>query len=245
MGPHTTAEEKYQAKQRRRKGLQKTRFYCQVCSRQCLDENGFKCHVQSAIHVQNLQKQLESHGGSSKRVVNDFSSQFMDQFVLLLKKSHGVKMIGANKFYQEYIANKDHVHLNSTKWKFLVNAILAMQQEGKIKVSEGNGLQGEQYFIGYIDNSPEAVKRRKKLEHQKMLEESGLANNDDVAIDPEMAKQIAQAEQLKKQLDEQKRSAAVTEPPAPEKAVAVKQKVSFGLKAKLAAKKSIKGAKLK
>ena len=26
------------------KGLSKLRWYCQLCSKQCRDENGFKCH---------------------------------------------------------------------------------------------------------------------------------------------------------------------------------------------------------
>lgn len=26
------------------KGLQKLRWYCQLCAKQCRDENGFKCH---------------------------------------------------------------------------------------------------------------------------------------------------------------------------------------------------------
>jgi hypothetical protein len=26
------------------KGLQKLRWYCQLCQKQCRDENGFKCH---------------------------------------------------------------------------------------------------------------------------------------------------------------------------------------------------------
>lgn len=26
------------------KGLQKLKWYCQMCQKQCRDENGFKCH---------------------------------------------------------------------------------------------------------------------------------------------------------------------------------------------------------
>ena len=29
------------------KGLQKLKFYCQMCQKQCRDANGFKCHLTS------------------------------------------------------------------------------------------------------------------------------------------------------------------------------------------------------
>ena len=31
------------------KGLQKLRWYCQMCEKQCRDENGFKCHTMSEV----------------------------------------------------------------------------------------------------------------------------------------------------------------------------------------------------
>ena len=31
-------------------GLQKLRWYCQVCQKQCRDDNGFKCHTMSESH---------------------------------------------------------------------------------------------------------------------------------------------------------------------------------------------------
>ncbi|OBZ68646.1 KIN17-like protein [Grifola frondosa] len=38
---------KYLANKMKAKGLQRLRWYCQVCQKQCRDENGFKCHAQS------------------------------------------------------------------------------------------------------------------------------------------------------------------------------------------------------
>ena len=32
------------------KGLQKLRWYCQMCQKQCRDQNGFKCHISSESH---------------------------------------------------------------------------------------------------------------------------------------------------------------------------------------------------
>ena len=37
------------------KGLQKLRWYCQMCQKQCRDENGFKCHLTSESHKRQMQ----------------------------------------------------------------------------------------------------------------------------------------------------------------------------------------------
>ena len=37
------------------KGLQKLRWYCQMCEKQCRDENGFKCHCASEGHQRMMQ----------------------------------------------------------------------------------------------------------------------------------------------------------------------------------------------
>ena len=37
------------------KGLQKLRWYCQMCQKQCRDENGFKCHQNSESHKRQME----------------------------------------------------------------------------------------------------------------------------------------------------------------------------------------------
>ena len=36
------------------KGLQKLKFYCQICEKQCRDANGFKCHCTSDAHLRQM-----------------------------------------------------------------------------------------------------------------------------------------------------------------------------------------------
>ena len=50
------------------KGLQKLRWYCQMCQKQCRDENGFKCHRMSEGHQKQMMVFIEN------------PSQFMDEF---------------------------------------------------------------------------------------------------------------------------------------------------------------------
>lgn len=124
---------KFQSKQLKASGLQRLRFYCQICQKQCRDANGFKNHLSSPSHngrIANL-----SENGSGAAVVNEFSRRFERDFLNLLRINHGTKKIDANKFYQEYILNdKDHVHMNATKWTSLTSFIKHLGSTGKVRV---------------------------------------------------------------------------------------------------------------
>ena len=56
------------------KGLQKLRWYCQMCQKQCRDENGFKCHTMSESH----QRQMGIFSESSQKFMDEFSKEFED-----------------------------------------------------------------------------------------------------------------------------------------------------------------------
>lgn len=91
------------------KGLQRLRWYCQPCEKQCRDENGFKCHVNSESHL----RQMMVVGEDPRKAFNEYSKQFQRDFLQLLRTSHSTKMVQINHFYQEYIANKE---VSSTEW---------------------------------------------------------------------------------------------------------------------------------
>lgn len=55
------------------KGLQKLRWYCELCKKQCRDANGFKCHLTSEGH----KRQIMLFGQSPDKFVEDFSAQFL------------------------------------------------------------------------------------------------------------------------------------------------------------------------
>ena len=46
--------------------------YCQMCEKQCRDENGFKCHTMSESH----QRQLLLFGENPENYLSDYSKQF-------------------------------------------------------------------------------------------------------------------------------------------------------------------------
>ncbi|PIG79080.1 C2H2 finger domain protein (Kin17) [Aspergillus arachidicola] len=137
------------------KGLQRLRWYCQMCEKQCRDENGFKCHTQSESHVRNALLV----GEDPRKYIEEYSKEFLNNFLTQLRTSHQEKAIHANIFYQTIVADKTHIHLNATKWKSLTQFVAYLGREGLCRVEETEkGL-----FIAYIDRSPEAMRRREAL----------------------------------------------------------------------------------
>ncbi|KAK5326232.1 hypothetical protein LTR70_001996 [Exophiala xenobiotica] len=130
------------ANQLKSKGLQRLRWYCQACEKQCRDENGFKCHVASESHTKNMM----TIGEDPRKAINEFSNQFKRDFLQLLRTGHGEKWINANRFYNEYIANKEHVHMSATKWNSLTEFVKYLGREGicRIEVDEKEAMRRQE-----------------------------------------------------------------------------------------------------
>jgi len=140
---------KYLANKMKSKGLQRLRWYCQVCEKQCRDENGFKCHAASEAHL----RQMLVVGEHAGKHIADFSSQFQHEFVTLLSRRFGTKRVRANQVYQEYIADKHHLHMNSTRWVTLTEFTKHLGRTGVARVDETE----KGWFLAWIDNSPKAL----------------------------------------------------------------------------------------
>ncbi|KAF7364780.1 KIN17-like protein [Mycena venus] len=123
---------KYVANKMKSKGLQRLRWYCQVCEKQCRDENGFKCHAQSESHL----RQMLVVGEHAGRHINNFSQEFQSEFVALLSRRFGTKRVRANQVYQEYISDKSHLHMNATRWVTLTEFVKHLGRSGIARVDE-------------------------------------------------------------------------------------------------------------
>ncbi|CAH4035967.1 unnamed protein product [Pieris brassicae] len=162
---------KYIANKIKAKGLQKLRWYCQMCQKQCRDENGFKCHTMSESH----QRQLLLFADNSSKYIDDFSKEFADGYLELLSRQFGTKRVNANKVYQDYISNRDHLHMNATQWETLTEFVKWLGREGKCVVDETE----KGWFVAYIDRDPatiaalEAKAKKEKMDkddQERMLE---------------------------------------------------------------------------
>jgi len=169
------------------KGLQRLRWYCQVCEKQCRDENGFKQHTMSEGHVRNMQ----IVGANAKSFINDYSMQFKRDFVQLLRTSHGEKWVHANHFYQEYIGNKEHVHMNATKWPSLTEFTKYLGREGICRVKE----EEKGLFIAWVDDSPEALRRNEAVK-KKERQDRGDEHREQKLLQQQIERAQAQAREL-------------------------------------------------
>ncbi|KAF2856135.1 zinc finger protein-like protein RTS2 [Plenodomus tracheiphilus IPT5] len=198
MGKAEVGSTKYVANKMKSKGLQRLRWWCEICQKQCRDANGFKCHVQSESHV----RQMQVVGEDPRKYIANFSNEFQRDFVSLLRTAHGEKYISANRFYNEYIRDKEHVHMNATKWSSLSEFTKHLGREGicHVKEDEKDGL-----MIAWRDTSIAAVQRRNEIAEQEAAEARSGAGEDKML--KKMAKRAQEEAEIKKAI-EAKRAAA-------------------------------------
>ncbi|CAL0307421.1 unnamed protein product [Lupinus luteus] len=183
MGKNEFLTPKAIANRIKAKGLQKLRWYCQMCQKQCRDENGFKCHCMSEGH----QRQMQIFGQNPHRIVEGYSEEFESTFLEHMKRSHRFSRVAATVVYNEYINDRHHVHMNSTQWATLTEFIKHLGRTGQCKVEE----TPKGWFITYIDRDSETLfKERMKNKRIKadMVDEEKQ--------EKEIMKQIEKAEQL-------------------------------------------------
>ncbi|CAI9096825.1 OLC1v1033050C1 [Oldenlandia corymbosa var. corymbosa] len=183
MGKNEFLTPKAIANRIKAKGLQKLRWYCQMCQKQCRDENGFKCHCMSESH----QRQMEVFGQNPHRIVEGYSEEFESAFLEHMKRSHRSSRVAATVVYNEYINDRHHVHMNSTQWATLTEFVKYLGRTGKCKVDE----TPKGWFITYIDRESETL-FKEKMKNKRIR--SDLA--DEERQEREIKKQIERAEQF-------------------------------------------------
>ena len=137
------------------KGLGQLKFYCQMCQKQCRDQNGFKCHLTSESHL----RQMELFAQNPEHYLEALSQEFEESFLTLLSRRFNTKRVEANRVYNEFVQDKDHTHMNSTKWESLSGFVQYLSTSGKVLVDESDkGL-----YITWIDRDPEVLARQERL----------------------------------------------------------------------------------
>ncbi|VDO03355.1 unnamed protein product [Rodentolepis nana] len=163
------------------KGLQKLRWYCQMCQKQCRDENGYKCHTNSEAHHRQMKIFMENGG----KFISSFSSEFLKGYLDIVRRQFGGKRVHANVVYQEYIKDKEHVHMNATRWHSLTGLCMWLHKQGICRAEETE----KGWYIEYIDRDPEAESRK--------ASDARLEKTEDELNRQILAKQIEKASNLK------------------------------------------------
>ncbi|GAU30717.1 hypothetical protein TSUD_39410 [Trifolium subterraneum] len=107
-----------------------------------------------------------------------------------MKRSHRFSRVAATVVYNEYINDRNHVHMNSTEWATLTEFVKYLGRTGKCKVEE----TPKGWFITYIDRDSETLFK------EKMKNKRAKADLvDEEKQEKEIQKQIERAEQMMQQ----------------------------------------------
>ena len=112
------------------------------------------------------QRQLLLFADNSHKFMDEFSSEFKREYVNTLKRRFGTKRVHANIVYQEYISDRNHIHMNSTKWLTLTDFVQYLGRQGICVVDETE----KGWFVTYIDRDPETLRRQQEVENKKKLD---------------------------------------------------------------------------
>ncbi|KAL3941156.1 MAG: hypothetical protein SGBAC_004438 [Bacillariaceae sp.] len=146
------------------KGLQKLKFYCQMCEKQCRDANGFKCHLTSEHHLRQMKIFSDNAGG----IMDKFSKEFERTYMSTLKMRHGTKKVNANNVYQEVISESGHIHMNATHWTTLTEFVQYLGKTGKCLVEETE----RGWDISYIERDVGILARREAQQRREVAEKA-------------------------------------------------------------------------
>ncbi|CDJ41174.1 Splicing factor-like protein, related [Eimeria tenella] len=143
-------------------GLQKLRWYCQMCQKQCRDENGFKCHRMSEGHQRAMQLFIQRPG----HFMDEFSREFEEEFMKLMKTRYCRTRVLANSVYNNVVCDRHHIHMNSTIWVTLSEFVQYLGATEKCKIE----YTPKGWYVEYIDH--EELARKKELEKKRKIEKS-------------------------------------------------------------------------
>jgi len=181
MGKNDVGGPKWLANKMKSKGLQKLRWYCQMCAKQCRDENGFKCHTMSEAH----QRQLLLFGENTGKYLHSYSKDFEKAFTDILKRQYNEKRVQINVVYQQYIGDKEHVHMNSTCWVTLTSFVKHLGRTGKAVIDETE----KGWYVTWVQKDQDTLDKEKKAaKKERMVKDDEEKVRDYIDVQIELAK---------------------------------------------------------
>lgn len=110
-----------------------------------------QCHCMSESH----QRQMQMFSENSGRYMDEFSVAFEEGMLEIIARKARSQRVQANVLYRDYIADRNHTHMNSTIWETLTDFVMYLGRTGKCEVDETE----KGWFVTYIDRDPEKLRR--------------------------------------------------------------------------------------
>lgn len=97
-------------------------------------------------------------------VVEGYTEEFERTFMEHLRRSHPHSRVSAKVVYNEYIADRHHVHMNSTSWLTLTDFVKYLGKTGQCRVDQTE----KGWFISVIQADPsQALADEKKGKRER------------------------------------------------------------------------------
>lgn len=109
-----TGQTKGYGKRWKLKGMQRLRWYCQVCNKQCKDANGFKCHKTSRPHLEMMASAAALMTEEGEELIDHYSQEFAGAFLSVLKKKFGETRVLADAVYEAYLDDGAELPIQDT-----------------------------------------------------------------------------------------------------------------------------------
>lgn len=134
---------------------------------------------------------MKVFGDNSGRFMDMFTKQFESTFMDIVRRRFKTKRVFANLVYNEYIQDRDHAHLSSTRYGSLAAFVKHLGATGQCEVEETE----KGWFIKYIERDPlmqakqeaekskEKAKEIKESREMKLLYEQMRAYRDSLGIE--------------------------------------------------------------
>jgi len=100
-------------------------------------------------------QQMKLFAQDKEHFVGSYSALFEEGFLRMLKMRHGTARIKANTVYQEYIGDRNHVHMTATKWVTLTNFVQYLGKAGICVVEH----TPKGWYLTYVDRDPAKAQR--------------------------------------------------------------------------------------
>jgi len=151
------------AKYLKSKGLGKQHLYCQMCRKQCRDDNGFKCHQTSEKHL----ARMAEFGENPEKFLDQFSGEFERGMMAIIRNSFKNQWVEINQVYNDYIRMRNQTRLNGTRWITLTQFVIHVGESGLAKV-ENRGEKG--WYVMYVEKGHD-MQLKEKREKQVLDDE--------------------------------------------------------------------------
>lgn len=144
------------------RGTGRLKFFCQICTKQCKDEHGWTCHINSASH----KRKVEEFAENPEEIIGNYSVKFETNILQILRDKYSGRKVRLGELFKEFIDDRTYIDINMTRWKNLDEFWRYLREVKNVEI-EGGFISWKEVELG----STLEEAREGKVKSQKTREE--------------------------------------------------------------------------